>query len=243
MITTVEEYNAKLGLIQDANYPSQALLLPKDEFIYEIDLNTRVIKAPIYLGVEKDHKAETIYFLTDRFFCGIDLANTSCLVQYVNALGEGRFFPVPFYDVTTYSGRDENKRYILASVTYANYNKGEYYILNTDGEYVISNDAFNPNETYYRYIDQPKILFPWYIGGEVSAAAGEIEYSVRFYKTDPTGKYYEYSLNTKTAKSRIMEGMETTEEQVLQYDADALSAINHKVDLLARDYQLYWIEA
>ena len=58
MITTVEEYNAKLGLIQDANYPSQALLLPKDEFIYEIDLNTRIIKAPIYLGVEKDHKAD-----------------------------------------------------------------------------------------------------------------------------------------------------------------------------------------
>ena len=44
-----EEYNANLGLVQDANYPSQALLLPKDEFIYEIDLNTRTIKAPFYL--------------------------------------------------------------------------------------------------------------------------------------------------------------------------------------------------
>ena len=50
--------------------------------------------------------------MVDRFFCGIDLANTSCLVQYVNAKGEGRFFPVPFYDTTTYSGRDEEKRYI-----------------------------------------------------------------------------------------------------------------------------------
>ena len=70
----------------------------------------------------------------------------------------------------------------------------------------------------------------------MSTTAGEIEYSVRFYKTNPAGTHYEYSLNTKTAKSRIMEGMETTEEQVLQYDADALSSINHKVDLLARDY-------
>lgn len=242
MITTVEEYNAKLGLIQDANYPSQALLLPKDEFIYEIDLNTRIIKAPIYLGVEKDHKAETIYFLTDRFFCGIDLANTSCLVQYVNALGEGRFFPVPFYDTTTYSGRDVNKRYIIAHVTYANYERGKYYILK-DEEYVISNDAFDPAETYYSYIDQPKIIFPWHISGEATAAAGEIEYSVRFYKTDASGKYFEYCLNTKTATSRVLEGMETTEEQNLQYDADALSSINHKVDMLARDYQLYWIEA
>lgn len=242
MITTVEEYNAKLGLIQDANYPSQALLLPKDEFIYEIDLNTRTIQAPIFLGVEKDHTAETIYFITDRFFCGMDLANTSCLVQYVNALGEGRFFPVPFYDVTTYSGRDANKRYIIAHVMYSNYELGKYYILK-DGEYVLSNTAFDPNETYYSYIDQPKMIFPWHISGEATAAQGEIEYSVRFYKTDPTGKYYEYSLNTKTAKSRIMEGMETTEEQVLQYDADALSNINHKVDMLARKYQLYWIEA
>ena len=242
MITTVEEYYKNLGLIQDANYPSQALLIPKDEFIYEIDLNTRTIKAPNYLGVEKDHVAETIFFITDRFFCGIDLANTSCLVQYVNAKGEGRFFPVPFYDVTTYSGRDENKRYILAHVTYANYERGKYYVFK-DKEYIISNTAFDPNETYYSYIDQPKILFPWHISGEATAAAGEIEYSIRFYKTDPTGKYFEYSLNTKTAKSRIMEGMETTEEQELQYTADALSMINHKVDLLARDYQLYWIEA
>lgn len=242
MITTVEEYNAKLGLIQDANYPSQALLLPKDEFIYEIDLNTRTIQAPIFLGVEKDHTAETIYFITDRFFCGMDLANTSCLIQYVNALGEGRFFPVPFYDVTTYSGRNANKRYIIAHVMYSNYELGKYYILKDD-EYVLSNTAFDPNETYYSYIDQPKIIFPWHISGEATAAQGEIEYSVRFYKTDPTGKYYEYSLNTKTARSRILEGMETTEEQVLQYDADALSNINHKVDMLARKYQLYWIEA
>lgn len=242
MITTVEEYYQNLGLIQDTNYPSQALLLPKDEFIYEIDLNTRTIKAPTYLGVEKDHVAETIFFIVDRFFCGIDLANTSCLVQYVNAQGEGRFFPVPFYDTTTYSGRDANKRYIIAHVTYANYERGKYYVLKDD-EYVISNSAFDPAETYYSYIDQPKMIFPWHISGEATAAPGEVEFSIRFYKTDPSGKFFEYCLNTKTATSRVQEGMETTEEQNLQYEADALSNINHKVDMLAREYQLYWMEA
>lgn len=242
MITTAEEYNEKLYLINNANYPTQALALPKDEFIYEIDLNTRIIKAPTFLGVEKDHKAETIYFLCDRIYCGIDLATTSCLVQYVNAKGEGRYFPVPFYDTTTYSGRDENKRYILANVNYANYQRDTYYVLKND-EYVISKDAFNPEETYYQYIDCPKILFPWHISGEASAEAGEIEFSVRFYKTDETGKYFDYSLNTKTATSRVLEGMDTTQEQEMQYDADALSNVNHKVDLLAREYQLYWIEA
>ena len=158
MITTAKEYDEMRYRIYDANYPSEALLLPSDEFIYEIDLNTRQIKAPTILGVERDHRAETIYFITDRFYCGIDLATTSCLVQFVNAKGEGRYFPVPFLDSTTYSGRDEDKRYVLAHVNYANYTKGEYYILKND-EYVLAETAFDPEETYYRYIDCPKFYF------------------------------------------------------------------------------------
>lgn len=242
MITTIEEYYKNLGLIQDSNYPSKALLLPSDEFIYEINLDTRTIEAPVFLGVEKDHVAETIFFITNRFFCGIDLANTSCLIQYINAKGEGRFFPVPFYDTTTYSGREENKRYVIAHITYANYERGKYYIFKNN-EYIISNTAFDPKETYYSYIDQPKIIFPWHIGGEVANAPGEIAYSIRFYITDETKQKYTYSLNTKIAKSQILKGMETTQEQIMQYDADALSILNHKVDQLTRIDDLYWIEA
>ena len=59
---------------------------------------------------------------------------------------------MPFYDTTTYSGRDENKRYIISHVLYSNYQRGKYYILK-DGQYIISNNAFDPNETYYSYID------------------------------------------------------------------------------------------
>lgn len=242
MITTAEEYNKKLYLINNANYPTEALRLPSDEFIYEIDLNTRIIKAPTLLGVEKDHIAETIYFLCDRIYCGMDLANTSCLIQYVNADGEERYFPVPFYDVTTYSGREEDKKYILAKVTYANYERDKYYILKDD-EYILAHGPFDKEETYYQYIDCPKILFPWHISGEATAAPGVVRFSARFYMTDETGKYYKYSLNTKTAESRVLDGMDTTEQQVLQYDADALANINHKVDTLLRDSQLYWIEA
>lgn len=242
MITTAKEYDEMRYRIYDANYPSEALLLPSDEFIYEIDLNTRQIKAPTILGVERDHRAETIYFITDRFYCGIDLATTSCLVQFINAKGEGRYFPVPFLDSTTYSGRDEDKRYVLAHVNYANYTKGEYYILKDD-KYVLAETAFDPEETYYRYIDCPKILFPWHIGGEATAAPGITEFSVRFYRLDDTKTHYAYSLNTKTASSRVLDGMDTTEEQALQYSPDALQIVNEKVDSLAREYKLYWLEA
>ena len=35
MITTAKEYDEMRYRIYDANYPSEALLLPSDEFIYE----------------------------------------------------------------------------------------------------------------------------------------------------------------------------------------------------------------
>lgn len=106
MITTPKEYYDLLYRIQDENKPSLAVLLPSDEKIYEVDMNSRKIEAPKYLSVELDHRAETIYFKVGRYYDNIDLANMTCVVQYINAKGEGRVYPVPFYDVETYA--DEN---------------------------------------------------------------------------------------------------------------------------------------
>ena len=106
MITTPKEYYDLLYRIQDENKPSLAVLLPSDEKIYEIDMNSRKIEAPKYLSVALDHRAETIYFKVGRYYDNIDLANMTCVVQYINAKGEGRVYPVPFYDVETYA--DEN---------------------------------------------------------------------------------------------------------------------------------------
>ena len=106
MITTPKEYYDLLYRIQDENKPSLAVLLPSNEKIYEIDMNSRKIEAPKYLSVELDHRAETIYFKVGRYYDNIDLANMTCVVQYINANGEGRVYPVPFYDVETYA--DEN---------------------------------------------------------------------------------------------------------------------------------------
>ena len=106
MITTPQEYYDLLYRIQDENKPTLALLLPSDEKIFEIDLNTRKIDAPKYLSVELDHKAETIYFKIARYYDNIDLANMTCIVQYINAKGECRVYAVPYYDIDTYS--DDN---------------------------------------------------------------------------------------------------------------------------------------
>lgn len=103
MITTAEDYYGLLYKVQDKNAPSIAVLLPTDEKIYEVDLDTRQIEAPEYVSVSSDHLAEVIYFKCPRFYDGVDLAETTCVIEYVNAEGKAYFYPVPFFDVSTYS--------------------------------------------------------------------------------------------------------------------------------------------
>lgn len=110
MITSREEYLQNLTIINDANKPLIAALIPKSEPIYEIDLNTRTIKAPNFVAVEGDHNAETIYFKVDRYYDSWDLAHSACLIQYQNSgIKEslGSFYLIPYYDLITL--KDEGK--------------------------------------------------------------------------------------------------------------------------------------
>lgn len=102
MITAPEKYFENLWLIQSKNAPQTVLLLPSSENIYEIDLASRTIEAPPVLSLQKDHNAETIYFMVDRFHDNMDLYETICIVQYITPSGLKRIYPVPFYDVSTY---------------------------------------------------------------------------------------------------------------------------------------------
>lgn len=115
MITNPLEYYNSIQQIKDLNKPQYAILLPSDEKIYNIDLNTRKVDAPQYLSVKSDHYAETIYFTVDRYYDNMDIADTVCTIQYTNSGvktedGEkdpGRSYLVPFYDITTY--KEEGK--------------------------------------------------------------------------------------------------------------------------------------
>ena len=106
MITSAEEYWSMLYRIQTENAPDLALLLPREEKILNVNLESREIEAPEFLSVETDHRAETIYFKCPRFYDNMDLATTTCVIQYINAAGEGRLYVVPFYDVQTLSKYD-----------------------------------------------------------------------------------------------------------------------------------------
>ncbi len=102
MITTAEQYNANLHLIHNINPPTYATL-PTADNIYNVDINTREIDAPLFLAVEKDNVSETIYFIVDRYADYMDLATTSCVITYTNAAGNSRMYPVPFYDIYSYA--------------------------------------------------------------------------------------------------------------------------------------------
>lgn len=101
MITFETEYQDKLWEIQNQHLTQKAVLVPHNEKILNIDLNTRTVEVPNYLSVQQDHESETIYFKFDRFYDSVDLTNMVCVIQYQNANGDEYFYPVPFYDITT----------------------------------------------------------------------------------------------------------------------------------------------
>ena len=95
MIVSPNEYSSLLGRLIDPNEYTHLLPIPNNEPIYEIDLNSRVIKAPELLSVEDDHNSEIIWFKTNRFYDNIDLYDSNCWIQYVNANQEQYFYAAP----------------------------------------------------------------------------------------------------------------------------------------------------
>ena len=87
--------------------PLVADLLPDDNQIFEINLNTRTINVPQFLSVQYDHNAEVVYFKVPRYFEGVDLATTTCVIQYINSNNDVGIYCVPFYDLTHFD-EDEN---------------------------------------------------------------------------------------------------------------------------------------
>lgn len=198
MITEKQEYLDLLYKIQDENKPSLAILLPGDERVYNVDLATRTIEAPEYLSVETDHRSEVIYFKVARYYDAVDLSNTVCVIQYINANKEGRVYAVPYYDIDTLSDTNE-------------------------------------------------MLIPWEVDGEATVAAGDVQYAIRFYMLDSriTDKRLVYNLNTLTASSKVLHGINIDPEE-LQSSNDKEYIVTYLDEILAISREIankdvYWV--
>lgn len=102
------DVNFLYDLQENKDIPLVVDLLPDDQQIIEVDLNTRTIAVPQFLSVQFDHNSEVVYFKTPRYFEGVDLATTTCIIQYVNADGDTGIYCVPFYDLTHFEYDDSN---------------------------------------------------------------------------------------------------------------------------------------
>jgi hypothetical protein len=95
MIVSPNEYSGLLSRLIDPNEYTDLLRIPTDETLYEVNLNERKINAPEFLSVQEDHNSEIIWFITDRFYDNIDLYDSTCWIQYVNAAKEEYFYHAP----------------------------------------------------------------------------------------------------------------------------------------------------
>ena len=137
MITSSQEYQEFLAGIAETAPSIVKMRIPTYEPVYEINLNTRKIQSPPFIGVEGDHEAEYIFFQMDRYFDGLDLSDAIGSIVFKNANGEEYYQIIPYYDI--YSIKD-------------------------------------------------KIIFPWVIQAPAALYGGEVSFSVKFFKIDPTSK-------------------------------------------------------
>ena len=62
-----------------------------------------------------------------------------------------------------------------------------------------------------------KMLIPWCVDGNVTAKAGEVTFSIRFYKIDRDGEFLQYSLATLPAKSQVLETLNVLDDNAEHY--------------------------
>lgn len=250
MITDPKEYYELLYLIQDRNNLQTSIgqippiPMPSTEQILKVDLNKRTIEAPTFLSMEKDHRAETIFFEVDRFFGPVDLALTTCIIQYQNNKKESRIYPVPYYDTVS-------KQFILIELTEEQFKlqDQDYYSYKSSRGFEIATE-YDTNETYYiKNNTSEKIYIPWQIGHDATIEKGIITFNIRFYiiNSDDNNNYFlTYNLSTKPTTSKILEGFEGSTEEIenafVDYGEGVVLQLLQEIAFLKEEYKLKWLE-
>lgn len=215
MIVNANEYNSALASIKDPNEYLPLIRIPSNEPIYKIDLNTRSIEAPSYVGAYNDHNAEIIWFQVDRFYDNIDLYGNrnphngndslkrtgNCWIQYRNAKKEDFYYAAPMIITSDESAEEK----ILIP-------------------WVISQDVAKKSGTI-------EFSFQFFA---LSEGEDKDENAVR---------HFRYIINTRSAKTKVLDSLDI-EVGVLEEEpvASTLQRLEDAVARLSADYNLYWID-
>lgn len=239
MITSAEEYYASLfAITANGNKPELIPILPSTETIYNIDLNSRTVETPEFLSVQYDHTSETIYFMCDRFHDNMDLSETTCIIQYINANNEGRYYVVPYYDVYTY--RDSNKMLIPWCI------EGEATKAAGNVSYSFRFFKTNSTNTAIIYnlntaVATSKVLIGMNVKGyypvQITADDLRVESETYYYK-DENGNYVPN--NGKPFSYDVQ--YYALSDGKYSFETDTLDAIYNRLNKLEGKYTLYWTD-
>lgn len=122
-MANLNTYEDLLFDIQKNNPPQIVELLPSEDDIFEVDLNTRTISIPQFLSVRYDHNAEVIYFKCARYYDNMDLSRTVCVIEFLNADKKAGIYRVPFYDISKYD-IDKEDPAVVTPVMYVPWSVG-----------------------------------------------------------------------------------------------------------------------
>jgi hypothetical protein len=115
-VATLTTYEDLLFDVQTNHAPQVVELFPSKKDIFNVDLDTRTINVPQFLSVRYDHNAEVIYFKCGRFYDNMDLTNTICVIEYINADKKPGIYKVPFYDISKYDINEEDSEVITPTI-------------------------------------------------------------------------------------------------------------------------------
>ncbi len=185
-------YKSLLYEIQNASTQGptvDTIIVPSNILLYNIHLDTREIDAPEYLSVQHEHYAETVYFVVDRYYDNMDLAQTTCVVQYVTPDNESYIYAVPFCDTVTFPDKIIIPWCISGSAT-ALSGTVKYIVrfYKIDEQSVIGeNNEYNPSgaEFSYSLSTKPassKVMYGLPIEGILDEENYHIETNNRFYE-------------------------------------------------------------
>lgn len=244
MIITQQQYLDYLNKLKNPDF--QALIYPKGERIYKINLETRKSEAPTFLSVKSDHEAETILFQVDRFFDNMDLSTVNCVIQYINAEGKGYLYRVPFYDKITFQeqGKLIIPWFIKGPVTAASGSvqfSFQFYELEKEPD--LSYQIIDLKEADYK-------VAVYYIYDEETKSynldeTGTYDKTKKYYEKVQKPIGYKYNLNTQPSKSQVLYSLglktdvnleEEPQVTILNEIFDEINQLHQKV----LDWDIYW---
>lgn len=101
--------------------------------------------------------------------------------------------------------------------------------------------------------DHDVLYIPWPVGAAATRGIGNVTFSFKFFKLSEDQQRVFYSINTKPATSKILNGLHVDPLENIPNDADIdpqyselmnmFQKLSEDYSTLVKDYNIYWIEA